>query len=122
MKLKLDENLGRRCLDILIKAGHDVATVIDQKMTSATDKRLIEKCKSEKRCIITLDIDFGNPLIFNPLDYAGIALIRLPSKPMYDDLLSAIKTLIGGLAKENINRKLWVIQRGKIRVYQQEDE
>ncbi len=32
MKLKLDENFGRRCVDILSNAGHDVATVAGQQM------------------------------------------------------------------------------------------
>ncbi len=27
MKLKFDENFGRRCIDILSDAGHDVMTV-----------------------------------------------------------------------------------------------
>ena len=35
MKLKLDENFGRRCVDILISSGHDVATVAGQQMSGA---------------------------------------------------------------------------------------
>jgi len=38
------------------------------------------------------------------------------------DLDEAIETLIGGLKKENITSKLWIIQRGRIRIYQQEVE
>jgi len=30
VKLKLDENVGRRCIDLLVAAGHDVATVYSQ--------------------------------------------------------------------------------------------
>ena len=37
MKFKLDENLGRRGAKALIATGHDVATVVEQSMTSATD-------------------------------------------------------------------------------------
>jgi len=47
VKLKLDENLGRRCIDLPTAAGHDVATVAAQSMTSASDIELIEACRTE---------------------------------------------------------------------------
>lgn len=47
MKLKLDENLGLRCRQLLADAGHDVATVVEQAMMSATDRDLIEACRVE---------------------------------------------------------------------------
>jgi hypothetical protein len=36
------------------------------------------------------------------------------------DLIDAIKTLIGGLEKEKIKSKLWIVQRGRIRIFQDE--
>lgn len=32
MKIKLDENIGQRGKQLLIEAGHDVATVLEQKI------------------------------------------------------------------------------------------
>jgi predicted nuclease of predicted toxin-antitoxin system len=78
VKLKLDENLGVRGADILRAGGHDVATVFEQGLTSAPDTAVATACKTEGRCLVTLDLDFGNPLIFRPSDYAGIVVIRLP--------------------------------------------
>ncbi|MEQ1824385.1 MAG: DUF5615 family PIN-like protein, partial [Pirellula sp.] len=72
MKLSLEENLGTRGADELRKAGHDVATVAEQQMTSATDQELIVCCHSEHRCLVTLDLDFSNPFVFSPRDYSKL--------------------------------------------------
>jgi hypothetical protein len=99
VKLKLDENLGRRCIDLLTAAGHDVATVLDQSMTSAADRALIEACAREDRALVTLDLDFSNPLTFPPHLYAGIAVLRL-------------------LKREELRGRLWSVEGNRILIYQ----
>lgn len=122
MKLKLDENLGNRGAEMFRAAGHDVATVFEQGLTSAPDPEVIAACQAEKRCLVTLDLDFGNPLRFPPSSYSGIAVLRLPSKTTDEDLIAACQTFIDGLAREAVEGKLWIVQRGRIRVYQPEPE
>ena len=122
MRLKLDENLGARTAEFFRSAGHDVTTVPSQNLYSSSDKNLLETCRVEKRCLVTLDLEFGNPLLFKPSDYEGITVLRIPSKPTPDDLLRAVRTLVGGLARKEIKGKLWIIQRGRIREYQAPDE
>ena len=121
MKLKLDENVGSRGVELFRQAGHDISTVAQQGLCSASDKRLLEVCLSEKRCLVTLDLEFGNPLIFRPEDYSGIAVLRLPPSPTPHDLFDAVNTLIVGLARKEIEGRLWIIQRGRIREYQSEE-
>lgn len=122
MRLKLDENLGQRTSVVFKHHGHEVSTVPDQKLTSASDRDLIEICRQEDRCLVTLDLDFGNPLLFHPADYAGIAVLRLPSRPSHRDLLDVAETLAGALALEAIKGKLWIVQKGRVREYQDEED
>ena len=88
---------------------------------SAIDKEILSVCRNERRWLMTLDLEFGNPLIFKPENYAGIAVLRFPSSPKPDDLFDAINTLIVGLARKKIEGQLWIIQRGSIREYQPEE-
>jgi hypothetical protein len=119
MKLKLDENLGSRVQQLFHQRGHDVVTVADEQLCSASDETLIQTCQRERRCLVTLDLDFGNPLVFKPSEHRGIAVLRLPPKPSHADLMAAAETLLGGLAKSEISGRLWLVQPGRIREYQE---
>ncbi len=121
MKLKLDENLGKNAAALFQAGGCDAHTVHGQGLSEATDREVIKACQSERRCLVTLDLDFGNPLLFDPTEYAGIAVLRLPAKPSHQDLLDAANTLIAALGQRDITGKLWIVQRSRIREYQQEE-
>jgi hypothetical protein len=118
MKLKLDENLGQRGAEVFRAAGHEVATVAEQNLTGTGDASLIAICRDEQRCLVTLDLDFSNPLLFPPWDYHGIAVLRLPRRLTEVDRLAACHTLVQGLASRDIVGRLWIVQRGRIREYQ----
>ena len=119
MRLKLDENLGSCGQSILQAAAHDVSTVAFQQLGGASDEELITKCRQEDRVLVSLDLDFANPLRFQPSRYPGIAVVRLPSKPSEADLVALIHTLTTALAGDSITGKLWIVEFGRVRVYQE---
>ena len=66
MRFKLDENLGTRGREQLREAGHDVMTVREQWLCGRPDSQVIDICTAEKRCLVTLDTDFADTLIYPP--------------------------------------------------------
>lgn len=119
MNIKLDENLGSlRVATWLRLAGHDVATVREQRLTSTPDEELIDVCRREGRILVTSDKGFGNRLKYNPSDYAGIVVLRLSPRSQFDNWRQAIETLITGLEVADVTGNLWIISNGNIREYQ----
>ena len=50
-------------------------------MDGATDQEVFEVCLAERRAVVTLDLDFSNPLAFDPRPKAGVAVVRLSRNP-----------------------------------------
>jgi predicted nuclease of predicted toxin-antitoxin system len=91
--------------------------VKDQGLEGAVDNRVIDVCRAEGRCLVTLDLDFSNPFLFPPDQYAGITVIRRPRRISPNDLYGAVGVLIAALARDSIAGKLWIVERHRIRVY-----
>lgn len=122
MKIKLDENLGPSIARIFQDSGHDACLVRDQGLSGKEDSVLIEVCRAEGRCLVTLDLDFAQILTFPPQRYLGIAILRLPEPMSRQDLDEAARTLLEALGSREITRKLWIVSKRRIREYWAEEE
>jgi len=115
MKFKLDENFGTRTQHIFKKAEHDVQTVRQELLQGASDQCIYEVCCKERRCLVTLDLDFSEVTRFPPDKSCGIAVIRLPRNPSLD-LLE--KLFLRATSQMPLEGELWIVEIGRIRIYQ----
>jgi len=122
MKFKLDENFASRTQHLFREAGHDVQTVREQKLQGCPDQRLYEICCAENRCLVTLDLDFCDVTRFPPLRGQGIVVVRVPGNPSLVLLEELIRQFLRTLTMTALEKELWIVETGRIRIHQSEEE
>ena len=115
MKIKLDENIPAAIKNILDDIGHDVETVISEKLVGSNDTIIWESTQRESRLLVTQDLDFSDIRVFQPGQHHGILLIRLRS-PGRLALTGRIKELFLNENPESWKRSFVVATDRKLRI------
>jgi len=79
MKIKLDENIPRHVVTVLLDLGHDADTVPDEGLAGSTDDLVWRSAQQTGLLLITQDLDFSDISRFAPGTHAGIILLRMRS-------------------------------------------
>ena len=119
MRFKLDENLGAAAAHTFRSAGHDVSTIVEQEMSGATDPMVYAICVAEQRVLVTCDLDFANPFVFDPRPTAGIVVFRLPHPHGPADITDAINRFLAATIGREISTALWIVTPTRIRRFVQ---
>lgn len=122
MKVKLDENLGSLGAEFLRAHEFDVLTVAEQGLRSAPDDRILQVCLSEDRCLVTLDMEFSNPLRHRPAEYAGIVVIRIPGRLRVAVLERALALVVEACRVSDVNGRLWIAEADRLREHIEDSE
>lgn len=77
MNIKLDENIPVSLIEDLSYYGHDVKSIYQQGMQGASDHYLWMSIQSERRLLITQDMDFSDITLYKPGSHSGLLLVRL---------------------------------------------
>ena len=97
MRFKIHENLPVELAEELRAAGHEAATVDDQRIVGASDQHLSEVCKSEGRVFVTLDLDFADTRTYPPDEHPDLIVLRLArqDKPHVLDVFRRMLKAVG---------------------------
>lgn len=117
MKFKLDENFASRTVEVFRANGHDIQTVRDKRLGGAGDARLYKACCAEKRCLVTLDMDFSDPIRFDPVECGGIVILRAPVNPSLRLLTIMTQAFLGMTGSMPIDGALWIVEPNRIRIH-----
>jgi len=116
VRIKLDENLSHEWKALLEEAGHDVASVREQFLQGVSDENLAVVCLTEERCLISSDADFAQATRFPPGRYPGLVVLRNPSQTLATDQ-KLLGQVVDFLRKKSPTGRLWIVEPGRIRVY-----
>ena len=122
MKFKLDENIGRRGLELLKASGHDVTTVWDQGLRGVADEELFQICAAEGRVLVTLDRDFGQITRFPPEKSAGIVVLDLGQRATLQGIIGRLRDFLSVLESHAVTGALWIVEPGRVRIHLRDDE
>lgn len=113
MDFLANENFPIFSIGLLRKAGHNIASVI-QDTPGAKDHEVLKRAYEEKRIILTFDRDYGE-LIYHhkSLIPAGVVYFRFAPSNHGEPAEMLLNVLKKGVVK--ILGKFTVIERGRIR-------
>lgn len=112
MKIKLDENIHRDVVEALQAEGHDALTVPDQGLAGCADAKVADAVKSERRCLVTFDLDFADPRRFPPGEFAGLIVLRLRNTSSARQVDRVRKFFA---EQPEVRGQLWIVEESRAR-------
>jgi predicted nuclease of predicted toxin-antitoxin system len=122
LKIKLNENIGRRGLELLRAHGHDVMTVMDQGLGGAADEALFEVCAAEGRTLVTLDHDFGQVTRFPPEKSAGVVVLEVGPRASLQSITGRLREFLAVSREHSVAGSLWIVEPGRVRIHLRDTE
>lgn len=87
-------------------------------LSGRSDEAIYQACITESRTLVTLDLDFSNPFRFPPRPTNGIIVVR-PPRPVLPMIRSTMESVLPELVARQLEGKLWIVEPGRIRVFEE---
>jgi len=115
MDFKIDENLPIEVARLFSQAGHTAFTVLDQGLGGEMDRTIADRCKAERRILVTLDAGFADIRAYPPSDYPGLIVLRLDRQDK-ETVLRVVNRLQDLVERERIAERLWIVDEQRVRI------
>ena len=99
MHIKVDEDLPKAVVQLLIDHGHEATNVFQQRMSGWFDSALWNVIQKEHRFLVTADKGFADIRLYPPGAHMGVLLLR----PDQDGIRPTLELLEKVLEKYNLN-------------------
>jgi hypothetical protein len=73
------------------------------------DEHLYGACRRERRTLVTLDLDFSNPLRFPPGVTKGIVVVR-PPRNLLSMIRATLASALPDLKSRSLKGRLWIVR------------
>lgn len=114
-KFLADENVAPRVIETLREEKFDILSVYEEKLSGASDEKILKLAQRQRRIILTHDKDFGH-LIHRPNQkHGGVILLRLKNQSP-QNVIHHLTLFLKRIKPEKIKNRLVVFQEGKIRI------
>ncbi len=113
MDFLADESCAGPVIRSLREAGHDVIA-ISEVAKGAADEQVLERAVSEKRVLVTEDLDFGRLVFSAGHSTAGVLLLRFPNRARH----AKPATVVEAVAKlgSRLLGAFAVVEPGRVRL------
>ena len=117
MKLFADECVYQVTVDALRSWGHDVVTTQEVNLAGEADEEQLQEAISQRRVLITNDLDFSNIRRYPPANHCGIIVLKIRPR-ILNEVHAVLRTLLDRSSQEGLHQSLVIIDRNKYRIRQ----
>ena len=91
-------------------------TVLEESLGGSADREILDASLTERRILITLDLDFSDIRLYPPASHNGIWVLRPPTQSI-DNTLALLRGALGVLKTERTEKRLWIVELGQVRIH-----
>ena len=120
MRLKLDENLPPALAALARSRGHEADTIVEQGLRGVSDEVVFQHCRDDERVLISLDLDFSNPVRFPVKGTLGRIILR-PHRTLTATIELHFIVALALLDQGDIREKICVVEPSRVRIHDDSD-